>query len=142
MQNAEAMTTVVAVLKDDLDACEDRDHVHDFRTIPEMYDEIEVQYIWWWIETFVTDIQHQRRLGAIARAPGQFFADLAKLHKAQTGKPVYIPRRMIIELERRLLQAAYPSLDEIMLEAKVAPASRAAKNLLKLTGIEKWRMRS
>lgn len=141
MDTLEAQTTLVRILEDDLDACDERDRVFTFGSFRDMYDEIDWVWVWWWIETFVTDVEHRRKLAAMIRAPDQFFADVAKLEHARTGQAVRIPRRLVRALRLRLLQAAYPTLNEIVLEAKRAPAARASANIQRRIEVEKWRTR-
>ena len=142
MNSTEAQATLVSIIRDDLDACDERDRVFQFRSIPEMYDEIDWTWVWWWISTFVTDRDHRRRLAALIREPRLFFADLAKLHHLRTGQSMAIPKQLISALQRRLLHAAYPTLDEITAEAKRAPAERAARNLLHYIEVDQWRTKS
>lgn len=141
MDTIEAQATLVGILRDDLDACDERDQVFSFGSFRDMYDEIDWVWVWWWIETFVTDVEHRRKLAAMIRAPDQFFADLAKLEHARTGQAVRIPRRLVRGLRLRLLQAAYPTLNEIVLEAQRAPAARASANIQRKIEVEKWRTR-
>jgi len=133
------MFTLFRVITDDLDACSETEQILQWPTIADAWEDIHWWMAWWWVETFVQDPGHKARMQRVLRTVDGFFADLAKLHEAETGKPTHIPGRLKLAMQKRLLHAMYPYVDEIVSEARSADAKRAADNLFKYIGVEQWR---
>lgn len=126
---------LVAVCQDQLNACPESEELIRFDTPQIAYesDQVDFQaYKWWWVEAFIQDAGQKRRMRAALYAVDEFFRNLARLHYAETGKPVHIPRRLVNGVLNAMLQGMYPTVEEIAREATAAPADVAVKKMIKL----------
>ena len=142
MNQSEVMPTVSRILRTELGACPEADVITGFYSPQDAYEGCPSWQVWWWIEHFVQDPRFVSRSQRLLMVVDQFFADLCKIHYAATGTPTRVPEQLKDALRRRLLHALMPFVDEIVDEAKTAPATQAAEKLKQFIREDQWRARS
>lgn len=136
---ADPRPTVISILRDDLGYCLDMEHVREYSGLQAAWEEeAPPEFVWWWIEVFVGDPAIVKRMRAAYFEIGRFFYDLERLHRALTGKPIAVPRRLVRALQRRVLNAWFPVSFEVLKEAVGACPEKAAANLMKYTELKEW----
>jgi hypothetical protein len=103
---------------------------------------LEEKLWWWFINTFVCDLEERARIYRAAGAVRAAFIDVAKLHYAQTGEATPLPERLIRTVQMRVVCAMRPSAFEVATGAKKHSAARASAAIARLTKETAWQMRS
>lgn len=118
--------TFISILRDDLQACDEVELVRDCFTIQSGWEHEYADFgAWWFVDSFIEDIEHKARLRRMVESVRAFFVDLARLSDA----PVVLDDHLIEQLQRRILKAAYPSAWEIATGVKKHSAQKASDNI-------------
>jgi hypothetical protein len=129
------------VITDHIRVCEDGSGFFTSqRLIADHYEDTSDYHLWWFIETFITDRSHKLRLKAMLHEVDTWAWDMARVAKAE-GRHVQ-PRQMASELKRRLLRGYFPTVDEIVAEARAGQPLRIQEALFRAIPEESWRKRS
>ena len=130
------------ILRDDLGACDDREMILQLPSLQGGWDgHATFDECRWFSRTFIDNPAEESRLWRAVDAVPRFFNDLGALHYHVTGEPARLDHELISVLKRRVMQAIYPSMYEMVMGAKKHPATVAAKNLRQRIPRELWAKR-
>ena len=141
MQARESLKTLVGIIRDDLNACPERETCLEFGTIQNAWIDQAPHLQRWFFDTFVDDPETHRRLSRAMLEAERWLVDLARLHYAETGDALHVPERLRASLRGRILRAFFPTVKELAQAATKHPAVIARDNLLKRIEVEEWRTR-
>ena len=133
---------LMGTVADFLYVCDEGEYKSNRRLIADAYSTDSPWFLGWFIDTFVTDLDHKVRFKGALRAVDEFVRDYSTLYYEKTGEPLRVPMELVDELKKRIVRGYWPTVDEIVKEAKTGQPFRAQQALLRTMKEDSWRRRS
>lgn len=139
-----ARRTFIAILRDDLDACEERNRLLELPSLQSAWEPRwgqaawDSELVWWFLTAFLDNPAERERIRRAWVSLRTALGDLAALAHAQDGEHHPVSPLLVDFLQRRMVSAMFPTVAEIATGAKRHPAARASANLGKRLTPEDW----